>query len=209
MTPPVAGDHPLTGAALLPNASVAFGGEHWSDGKAAGPITIGAPVIPAAGTLASAIASAQAADTPGNARTLKQVEAADTIADERQVAIALRTVVPPYEQSVTDGYLADNGPNEIVNRPLARGEYVHEYRSGAFNLTLVEPRSDYVPGQIIGWNPAATRPVGKRGATNDETGAWTNTSRKANTNLFEIREVHKIGAGDEVLLMVSSLRGQF
>lgn len=205
MTP--VGDFPLTAVEKLPNASVAFGGEHWSDGKAVAEITVGAPVIPA--PLASAIASGRASVTPGNARGLKQVEASDTINDERQVAIALRTVVPPYEQSVTAGYLEDNGPNEIVNRPIQRGEYVHEWRSGAFNLTLVEPRDDYVPGQIIGWNPAATRPAGKRGATNDKTGAWTNTSRKANTNLFEVREVHPIGPNDEVLLMVSSLRGQF
>jgi hypothetical protein len=205
MTP--VGDFPLTAVEKLPNAAVAFGGEHWSDGKAAAEITVGAPVIPA--PLASAIASAQASVTPGNARGLKQVEASDTINDERQVAVALRVVVPPYEQSVTTGFLDDNGPNEIVNRPIQRGEYVHEWRSGAFNLTLVEPRADYEPGQIIGWNPAATRPAGKRGATNDKTGAWTNTSRKANTNLFEVREVHRIGPNNEVLLMVSSLRGQF
>lgn len=195
----------LSATGKLPNVTVAHPGERWSDCKAAGPITPGAAICPA--NFASAAASGRAETTPGNARPLKQVEASDTV-DSRQVALALRTIVPPYEQSVTDGTLADDGPNELVNRVIASGEYLIEQKSGAFNLTLVEPRSDYRPSQIIGWNPAATRPAGKRGVSNAEVGAWSNTSRKAGTDFLEVLEVLPYGDNGEVLLIVRSLRSQ-
>jgi len=132
-----AGSFALTGVAALPNVSVAFPGEHWSDRKASEDIVPGEAVVPI---------------NSGGKLYMRVAEAADPIT---QLAIALRTVQHPDPTGVS-------GPNEIMNTVIARGEYVHAYYSGVFHLTLVTPAA-YLPGDLIGWDADGARPTGKGG----------------------------------------------
>lgn len=179
---PVAGDHPLLGVGRLPNVSVAFPGEVWSNRRANGIIIPGAAVAPV--------------NVAGSGR-MKQLIVGDTPAIE-QVAIAMRQVEVP-DQNTGPAAL---GPNEIVNQAIADGDWLRFMYTGAFNLTLVEPRADYVPGQKIGWAVAAARPSGKASGT----GAWSNAALLAGTSIFEVIEYRKYGAGNEGILVVRSLR---
>ena len=71
------------------------------------------------------------------------------------------------------------------------------------NLTLVEPRADYVPGQKIGWAVAAARPAGKAAGT----GAWSNAGILTGTDIFEVMEPYRVyGASNEGILTVRFLR---
>src|SRR4249920_3224516 len=101
MTPPDTGSFPLSGVAAgattqLPNVSVAFPGEHWSDGKAAVAIDPGSMIVPlnSGGKLYWQIASAGAVDP--------------------RSAIALRPVMVP-DLNTGSQYGTALGPNEIVN----------------------------------------------------------------------------------------------
>jgi hypothetical protein len=182
MTPPVAGDHPLLGTGRLPNVSTAFPGEVWSDRRANGIIIPGAAVAPVV--------------VGGKAR-MKQLIAGDTPNIE-QVAIAMRQVEIP-DQNTGPAAL---GPNEIVNQAIPDGDWLRRYYTGAFNITLCEPRADYVPSQKIGWAVAAPRPAGKAAGT----GAWSNAGILAGTAIFEVAEYRVYGAGNEGILVVRSLR---
>ncbi len=177
------GSFALTGVEDLPNVTVAFPGEHWSDGKASGAITPGSLVVP----------------TASGQHRYWSVAASGTV--DVRAAIALRTVQAP---DVNNGPSA-SGPNEIVNTTIANGEYVHAYRSGAFHLTLVKPSAtDYQPGTLIGWDPAGTRPTGKSG-----TGSWGKVTNSAYA-LFEVVEFRPYSSnGQEGVLTVRSLRSQF
>lgn len=178
----VAGDHPLLGTGRLANVSVAFPGEVWSNRRANGNIVPGACVAPVA--------------VGGQAR-MKQLLAGDVPVRE-QVAIAMRQVEIP---DVNIGPAA-LGPNEIVNQLVPDGDWVRWMYTGAFNITLVEPRADYVGGQKVGWAPAAPRPVGKASGT----GAWSNAGILAGTDIFEVVEYRVYGASNEGILVVRSLR---
>lgn len=127
----------LTSVAALPNVSVAFPGEHWSNRKAAEDIVPGEAVVPvnSGGRLYMEVAGSGSAIT--------------------QLAIALRTVQAPDSTGVL-------GPNELMNTTIQQGEYVHAYYSGVFHLTLVVPDT-YVPGDLIGWDADGARPTGKSG----------------------------------------------
>lgn len=176
------GAFPLTGVANLPNVTVAFPGEHWSDGKAAETIVPGELVVPI-----------------NSGGKLYWQRAASGTVDPR-AAVALRTVQIP---DVNTGPSA-SGPNEIVNQAIVVGEYVHAYHSGAFHLTLVTPAADYGPGDLIGWDPAAARPTGKAG-----NGAWKKVANAAQA-MFTVQEWRPYSAnGQEGVLTVRSLRGQF
>lgn len=179
---PTAGDHLLTGTGRLPNASVAFPGEVWSDRRANGIVIPGAAVAPVV--------------VGGKAR-MKQLLAGDAPVLE-QVAIALRQVEIP-DQNTGPAAL---GPNEIVNQAIADGDWLRRYYTGAFNITLCEPRADYVPGQRIGWAPAAVRAAGKAAGT----GAWSNAGILAGTTIFELHEYRVYGAANEGIMVVRSLR---
>lgn len=180
------GSFPLTDGSDLPNVTVAFPGEHWSNRKASGAITPGEAVIPvnSGGSLYMKVASQAASGAAVNA----------------QVAVALRTVDVPDVNNV-------NGPNEIKNTALATGDYVHAYYSGGFHLTLIVPDATWAPGDVVGWNPSGARPTGKSG-----TGAWDKnancpTPYKA---IFEVVEWRPYSSGGtEGILTVRSLRGQF
>lgn len=178
MTPPVAGAYPLTGVAKLPNADIAFPGEVWSNLRANGDIVPGAAVAPV---------------NVGGKLHYKQLVALDT-PEQDQVGIALRQVEHP---DVNTGPSA-LGPNEVVNQLIADQDYLRVYMTGALHLTLVEPRADYVPGQLIGWAPAAARPVGKAAGT----GAWSNAGILAGTSLFQVQEYRAYGGANEGILTV-------
>jgi hypothetical protein len=182
MTPSTVGDFPLTGVAGLPNVTVAFPGEHWSDRTASGAITPGEAVVP--------VSSA-------GSKQMRKATASDTGA---QLAIALRCVdIPDSNMGV-----GSNGPNEIKNTVIANGQYVHAYYSGVFHLTLVAPDT-YAFGDLIGWDENGARPTGKTG-----TGSWAKNSAADIDSVFEVQEWRPYSTnGQEGILTVRSLRGQF
>lgn len=180
-----AGTHKLTSVAALPNASVAFPGEHWSDIVASGDIVPGEAVVIV---------------NSGGRKAAVRATAAQASGSLRRLGIALRTVQIP---DLNTGSTA-LGPNEIMNTKILSGEYVHVYYSGGFHLTLVVPDAAYVPGDLITWDDTAARPVGKGG-----TGAWKRGGTEANS-MFEVslwRDVNT--TTHEGILTVRSLRGQF
>lgn len=180
---PEHGDFPLSGTEKLPNVTVAFPGEHWSNRIASGSsITPGEAVVPAAS---------------GTKLAVQKATASDSIA---QLAIALRPVDVPDTNTGPTAL----GPNEIRNQAMAIGEYVHCYYSGAFHLTLVDPRRTYTPSQLIGWDADGQRPAGKSGS-----GSWAPNANADIDSVFEVMEVRAVGSGGEVILTVRSLRGQF
>jgi hypothetical protein len=113
---PTVGNFPLTGVADLPNVTVAFPGEHWSNRVASGAIVPGEAVVPVSLGGKLAMKRAATADPPD------------------RMAIATRVIEPP-DRAGDSLYSTSLGPNEIVNRQIAHGEYVHAYYSGAFHLT--------------------------------------------------------------------------
>jgi hypothetical protein len=185
MTPLDVGAFPLTGVAKLPNASVAFPGEHWSNRKASEVIVPGEAVVPVAS---------------GGKLYVRRAIASDPAT---QLAIALRPVGPP-DNAGGSIYTQPLGPNEIVNLALQPGEYVHTYYSGAFHLTLITPAA-YAPGDLIGWDEDGARPTGKGG-----TGSWAKNAAADIDSIFEVMEFRPYSAdGLEGILTVRSLRGQF
>lgn len=171
--------------ALLPNVTVAFPGEHWSDGKATETILPGELVVPTS-----------------SGGKLYWSRAASGASDPR-AAIALRTVQVPDINPGSE-YSAQLGPNEIMNRAIPAQEYVHAYRSGSFHLTLIKPDSAYAPGQFIDWDPAGTRPTGKAAGT----GSWRKTVTGANA-FFEVQGWRPLNADATLgVLTVKSLRTQ-
>lgn len=184
---PQTGSFPLTGVANLPNVTIAFPGEHWSNRIAQGAIVPGEAVVPVNRAGKLAMRRAVAADL-GNPR----------------MAIATRVIDPP-DRAGDSLYTQSIGPNEIKNLQIEDGEYVHAYYSGVFHLTLAVPRA-WVPSELVGWNDAGVRPTGKTGV-----GAWdvVLVANQANA-MFEVQEFRPFSAnGQEGLLTVRSLRGQF
>jgi hypothetical protein len=175
------GDFPLASVAGLPNVDIAFPGEHWSNRKAQGQIVPGSAVVPV---------------NVGGKLYMRVATGTDPIT---QMAIALRTIDVP---DINTGPTA-LGPNEIVNQAINAGEYVHAYYSGVFHCTLVVPRA-WVPGELVGWNPAGARPTGKAGS-----GAWDVDGAAAADPLFEVMEFREVNAAHEGILTMKSLRGQF
>lgn len=180
-----AGSFSLTGTADLPNVTVAFPGEHWSNRKASGAITPGDAVVPV---------------NSGGSLYMRKAVAGDTALVD-QLAIALRPVDVP-DPNTGPGAL---GPNEVRNQEIANQEYVHAYYSGAFHLTLIDPARTYTPGLLIGWDADGGRPAGKSGS-----GSWAPNANADLDSVFEVMEVREVGtAGGELILTVRSLRGQF
>jgi hypothetical protein len=180
---PTAGSFPLEGVSGLPNVSIAFPGEHWSNRKASGAIVPGEAVVPV---------------NSGGVLYMRTAAAGDT-ALAAQLAIALRPIDHP---DVNTGPTA-LGPNEIVNQALASHDYVHAYYSGVFHITLVVPDT-YVPGDLIGWDADGARPTGKSG-----TGAWAKNAAADIDSIFEVMEFRNLNGDNEGILTVRSLRGQF
>lgn len=181
---PTVGSFPLTGVAKLPNITVAFPGEHWSNRIAQGAIVPGEAVVPV---------------SYGGKLAMRRATGADAVA---QMAIAKRPVDVP-DNSAGSQYYAPLGPNEISNLQIADGQYVHAYYSGVFHISLIVPRA-WAPAELVAWNAAGARPAGKVGA-----GSW-DLAADATKALFEVMEFRPYSAdGHEGLLTVKSLRGQF
>lgn len=187
MTPPEAGSFPLTGTGKLPHVAVAFPGEHWSDRVASGSIVPGEAVVPAGSATAR-----------GN-MLVRTAEAGDTEL-VNQLAIALRPVDVPDPNNGP----AAQGPNEIRNQTMEDGDWVHTYYSGGFTLCLVDPRREYVPGDLLGWDADGERPAGVEGA-----GSWAPNANADIDSILEVMKVDPVGEDGEVVLKVRTLRGQF
>lgn len=179
------GSFQLTSVAKLPNVSVAFPGEHWSDGKAAQTIYPGQMVVPI---------------NSGGARYW--VPAASGALDPR-ACIALRTISPPDVNPGSE-YSAQLTPNDIMNLPLSVGSYVHTYRSGAFHLTLIVPDASYGPSDLIGFDPLATPAAGKPAA-----GAWKKVNANPSYAFAEVVDWRPLSSDNTIgVLTVHSLRVQ-
>jgi hypothetical protein len=180
---PSVGNFPLTGVVGLPQVTVAFPGEHWSNRIAKGAIAPGEACMPVNYGGKFAMQRAAAADSP------------------KRMAIATRVIEIPDVAS-NSNYTHPLGPNEIKNRTINDGEYVHAYYSGVFHLTLVTPRV-WLPGDLVGWDPAAVRPTGIAGV-----GAWILAATEA-VAWGEVQEFRPFSAnGQEGLLTVRSFRTQ-
>jgi hypothetical protein len=191
---PQVGAYPLLGVGPLPNADVAFPGEVWSHKRANGIIVPGTCVrnVMVAGV-----------------ECVQPVVAGDTFVDtgdglrSQDLAVALRQIMIP-DINAGSQYSPALGPNEIVNLPIADQDYLRTYHSGVLNLTLVVPAADYVPGNIIGWNPTGVRPAGKTTGT----GAWDHMANaKAGTGVFEVHTLPRYyGSANECILTCRFLR---
>lgn len=181
------GSFPLAGTSALPNITVAFPGEHWSDGKAQEAITPGELIVQTASA---------------SRKYWRRGAASSADASSVKAAVALRTIQIP-DPNTGPGAL---GPNQVMDHEIAVGEWVHAYHSGSFILTLVTPGS-YETGDLLGFDPSGARPAGVTG-----TGAWKKVASE-NLAFFVVEEVRQ-GASDsvggtEVILTVRSRRSQF
>ena len=190
------GAYPLVGTGKLPNVDVASQGEVWSNKRASGVIVPGTLVKP---TLVGAIGS------------VAPVLTADTVVldgagiRQQSLAVACRQIMVP-DINVGSQYNLALGPNEIVNLPIANNDWVRTLHTGVLHLTLVVPKTGYVEGDIIGWNPAGARPAGKTAGE----GAWqkiADTGTVAGTGIFIVQAPPRYyGTENEALLTCRFLR---
>jgi hypothetical protein len=191
------GAYPLLGVGALPNADVASPGEVWSNKRANGIIVPGSCVVP---TMVAGV------------ECVRPIVGGDTIVTSgdglrmQSLAVALRQIMIP-DINPGSQYNPQLGPNEIVNLPIADQDYVRTYHGGVMHLTLVAPDSTYAPGDIIGWDPTAARPVGKTSGT----GAWAkhsdDSSVVANTDIFIVHTLPRYyGTNNECVLTCRFLR---
>lgn len=195
MAVPTYGSFQLTSVGKLPNVSVAFPGEHWSDGRVSPGVS---SIVP--GSLVVPVASGG----------LKYWQVAASGALDPRACIALRPISVPDINPGSE-YNPQLTPNDIMNLPLASNSFVHTYRSGAFHLTLIKADSSYAPGDLVCWDPAAT-PVGNKPGP----GAWTKTPGGISANsqpsyaLFEVEDWRPLTYDNtQGILTVHSLRVQF
>lgn len=176
------GSHPLTGTEKLPNVLVSHPGvSHWTDAIASGrALTPGEPVVLCASGAKLAVRPALAADD-----------------SDPRLAIALKTVQTP-DLNTGSLYNPALGPNEIVNLPIAVGEYVHRYDVGggtSFILTLVDPSFDYNPGDLLGYKVDGVRPDGKDGE-----GSWAPSAEADTaTDVLVVTAVRQAQNGEYIL----------
>lgn len=184
---PVPGAFPLDSADALPNVTIAYPGERWSDRKATGgPIVPGVAVVPVAS--AGKLLMRPAVD--GDAVT--------------QLAVASRTIDVP-DTSDRSWYNTPLGPNEIRNLPIPNGDYILALYSGALILTLITERA-WAPAELVGWNPDGV-PQGNKDSLG--AGAWDVMGVGVIGPLFEVEMFRPVNdAGDQGILNVRSLRGQ-
>jgi hypothetical protein len=181
---PTTGDFPLAGVASLPNVTIAYPGEHWTNRIANADIVPGTAVVPTNLNGKLAVRAATADDTAA------------------RMGIALRPIDVP-DLATDSQYTTSLGPNEIKNLPIKTGQYVDQWYSGVFLISLVVPRA-WKPAELVGWNVAGARPTGKSG-----TGSWDVVTDEADA-FGEVMEFRPFSAnGQEGLLTVRSLRGQF
>jgi hypothetical protein len=195
---PVPGAFPLTSVARLPNVTVAYPGERWSDRKASGIVAPGTAVVPVAS---------------GGKLLMRAAQGGDAVT---QMAVAMRTIDVP---DINPGsiYQEALGPNEIRNLPIQNGDYILALYSGALVLSLINPDT-YNPGDLIGWLVGGNQCTGKPTSAipgSGVSGSWGKNSGAANFGgsvvgpLFEVTMFRPVNsAGTEGLLNVRSLRGQ-
>jgi hypothetical protein len=176
---------------------VAYPGEVWSNKRANGVIIPGSCVIPVMVSGVECVRPVTGSDTI--------VATGDGIRKEN-LSIALRQIMMP-DINPGSQYNPALGPNEIMNLPIADQDYLRTYHSGVLNLTLVVPDANYVPGDIIGWDPTGTRPAGKASGS----GAWAAHARDANvvsnTDVFIVHTLPRYyGTNNECILTVRFLR---
>lgn len=194
---PVPGAFPLTSVARLPNITIAYPGERWSDRKASGAIDPGCAVVPM------------------NVAGKNVMRAASGSDAALQVAVASRTIDVP-DTNPGSIYVEALGPNEIKNLPIQEGDYVLALYSGVLHTTLHTPDNSYGFGDLIGWIEKAPRPTGKpEPASSTCAGAWGKKAKAEELNLhwvgplFEVQEWRPVNAaGTEGILTMRSLRGQ-
>lgn len=194
---PQSGAYPLLGVGKLANASIAFPGEVWSNRRASGIIIPGSCVKPV-----------NVAGVPSLAPVAKGDEIVlngDGVRRE-EIGVAMRQIMVP-DINPGSQYSPQLGPNEIVNIPIASGDWLRNYMSGVLNLTLVKPDATYEAGDIIGWDPDAERPEGKA----EGEGAWAKHSDDAkviaNTDIFVVHMAPQFyGEKGECVLTVRFLR---
>ena len=189
----VPGAFPLTSVARLPNVTVAYPGERWSDRKASGVIAPGTAAVPVAS---------------GGKLLMRAAQAGDAVT---QMAVASRTIDVP-DLNPGSIYQEALGPNEIRNLPIQNGDYILALYSGALIFTLIIPDT-YNPGDLIGWVPGGAVPTGKPTsgvAGSGVSGSWGKMSQGGAIGpLFEVQMFRPVNpAGTEGLLNVRSLRGQ-
>jgi hypothetical protein len=195
---PQTGAYPLTGVGKLPNAVVVFPGEVWSNKRASGVIIPGALVKE---VLVEGVGS-WAPVAEGDAI----VNNGDGIRKET-LGVALRQIMVP-DVNPGSQYNPQLGPNEIVNLPIASGDWLRTYKSGVLALTLVRPDATYKEGDIIGWDPKGARPVGKA----EGEGSWAKHASDdanviANTDIFVVHKTPEFfGEAGECVLTVRFLR---
>lgn len=167
----------------LPNVHIAFPGEHWSDGVAKEAITPGELVVQgASGAKKGWLRHASGAVDP-------------------RAAIATRVIEPP-DRNPGSEYNEQLGPNQIRNRTIALGAYVHAYHSGVFHITLRKAEA-VVPGDLLMFDPLETPQTGKT-----TTGAWKKTAVAANAFLVVEEFRPNPGSTTEGIVTARSLRTQ-
>jgi hypothetical protein len=194
---PVPGAFPLTSVARLPNVTVGYPGERWSDRKASGALDPGCAVVPMNVAGKNVMRAASASDAA------------------LQVAVASRTIDVP-DTNPGSIYVEALGPNEIRNLPIQEGDYILALYSGVLHFTLITPDNTYGFGDLIGWIPGAPRPTGKpEPASAHSAGSWGKKAKAEEESrqwvgpLFEVTEWRPVNAaGTEGILTCRSLRGQ-
>jgi hypothetical protein len=138
---------------------------------------------------------------PVNVSGKLAMRARSTPTRRRAWASPLRTIEIP--DGVSSLYTTALGPNEIKNRQINTGEYVHAYYSGVFHLTL---------RHAARLGAGRARRLERRGRAADRQVRHRRVGRRpteANA-LFEVMEFRPFSAnGQEGILTVRSLRGQF
>lgn len=193
----VPGAFPLTSVARLPNVTLAYPGERWSDRKASGAIDPGCAVVPM---------------SAGGKNFMRAASASDAAL---QMAVASRTIDVP-DTNPGSIYVEALGPNEIRNLVIQEGDYILALYSGVMIFTLITPDNSYAFGDLIGWIPGAPRPAGKPApASANCAGAWGKHAKAEELGkawvgpLFEVNLWRPVNAaGTEGLLTCRSLRGQ-
>jgi hypothetical protein len=197
------GAYPLTGTGKLPNVDVASPGEVWSNKRASGIIVPGTLVKPVLVGEVGSVAPVATGDTVEIATAV--VKPDTTHVYQESLAVAMRQIMVPDINTGSQYNLA-LGPNEIVNLPIASGDYVRTYHTGVLHLTLVQPEAGYKEGDILGWKPKGERPLLK---TEGE-GSWTkvqNAEVIAGTGIFIVQAPPRYyGANNEALLTCRFLR---
>jgi hypothetical protein len=124
-TMPAQGAFPLTGVRDLPNVTIAFPGEHWSNRRASGQVVPGEAVVPV---------------NSGGKLYMRKAVAGDAALD-RATGHRAAPDRPPGPTRAARSTRSRSGRTRSPTWRSQTHEYVHAYYSGVFHLTLVTPAS--------------------------------------------------------------------